>query len=437
VFLKSLLFTFFCLSSTLLSKEYPKSYAQLGTPLFSSTQALLKLQNIESLKSDIFQYKRVAKQTLQDGYRADKTQSRVQKKAYLKELRMLQKEYDKLLFILHQSIVEAIENNDYQKFERLTSYSFDGLFQSRTLKNRAIEFYNQHKARVKSKILEEEINNSQLLSATRKYFEEVVVENSSYNSNAKTASTKKVRMQTKRIKNKIYVSFINDNIYPVTVGVKAHYENIAPLNGTKNEIVLQAHSKVEYTQLNITYSKSYYSYNFSWIMGSKDAKHNDAYIYRLPYKVGTSHIVSQGYNGQYTHKGRSAYSIDFPMPEGTKIYASRGGVVVKTKSNSDVGGYDKKYASSGNYVRILHNDGTLATYYHLKYRGVLVHAGEQIVKGTALGYSGNTGYSSGPHLHFSVFQAISASQTQTIPVKILTASGMMVEPKRGVSYESK
>ena len=171
-------------------------------------------------------------------------------------------------------------------------------------------------------------------------------------------------------------------------------------------------------------------------MGSKNAIHDNNYIYGLPFKKGTSHVVSQGYNGQKTHKGSSAYSIDFPMPVDTKIYAARGGIVVKTKANSDVGGYDKKYASSGNYVRVMHSDGTFATYYHLKYHGVSVKVGEKVSKGEPIGYSGSTGYSSGPHLHFSVFKAKSAGKRETIPTKFRIAKGILENPIRGKYYGS-
>jgi len=172
-------------------------------------------------------------------------------------------------------------------------------------------------------------------------------------------------------------------------------------------------------------------------MGSKNAHHNDDYVYRLPFANGTTHRVSQGYNTNKTHKGHSAYAIDFPMPVGTKVYASRGGIVVKTKANSDRGGYEKKYASSGNYVTILHNDGTFGIYYHLKYRGVLVKVGQSVSRGQAIGYSGNTGYSSGPHLHFAVYKATTAHSRMTLPTSMVSKEGIMQEPLQGHYYTAK
>jgi murein DD-endopeptidase MepM/ murein hydrolase activator NlpD len=56
---------------------------------------------------------------------------------------------------------------------------------------------------------------------------------------------------------------------------------------------------------------------------------------------------------------------------------------------------------SGNFVRVLHDDGTMGVYLHLKQGSVSVE-GQRVMVGSALALSGNTGNSSGPHLHFVV-----------------------------------
>ena len=50
----------------------------------------------------------------------------------------------------------------------------------------------------------------------------------------------------------------------------------------------------------------------------------------------------------------------------------------------------------------MHSDGTFADYSHLKLQGAVVKKGEFIKKDQLLGYSGSTGFESGPHLHFAV-----------------------------------
>ena len=410
-------------------------YKSLSDPLYSSLKHFEKLQKIDSLKAEIITFATAVQTTKEKGVEAQKLQTRALKKNYLQELRTLQTCYNKLLHLLQKEIDHAIKKNDYALFLKLTAYAFDGLLENSNEKNRATLFYEKHKYGKKCQIIEKKIHENELINTTAKLFQAEIIK-SSYNSRRKNQSKKKVSIFTKRINNQIEVAFVNHNIYPITLRVKAKYKNLKPLQKPLNEFVIAANKTLHYATLKVLDGGSFYSYSWSWTMGSKEAKHDDSYIYSLPYEKGTSHMVSQGYNGSKTHKGSSAYSIDFVMPVGTKVYASREGLVVKTKSNSDVGGYERKYASSGNYVRVMHSDGTFGIYYHLRYKGVLVHVGDKIKKGELLGYSGNTGYTSGPHLHFSVFRATSASTRVTIPTKILTSEGLLNAPVQRHYYKA-
>ncbi|WP_460119638.1 peptidoglycan DD-metalloendopeptidase family protein [Pseudomonas sp. S2_C03] len=123
-----------------------------------------------------------------------------------------------------------------------------------------------------------------------------------------------------------------------------------------------------------------------------------AYQYPYPWRGGPFRL-SQGNNGQYSHFGpKNRYAMDIAMPEGTPIIAARGGVVVKTENAQTGRGNDP----AGNFVRVLHDDGTMGVYLHLKQGSVIVREGQRVSVGTALALSGNTGNSSGPHLHFVV-----------------------------------
>jgi murein DD-endopeptidase MepM/ murein hydrolase activator NlpD len=122
------------------------------------------------------------------------------------------------------------------------------------------------------------------------------------------------------------------------------------------------------------------------------------YRYPLPWRGGPFRL-SQGANGQYSHYGpKNRYAMDIAMPVGTPIIAARAGVVVKTENSQSGRGND----ASGNFVRVLHDDGTMGVYLHLKQGSVSVREGQRVTVGSPLALSGNTGNSSGPHLHFVV-----------------------------------
>ena len=129
------------------------------------------------------------------------------------------------------------------------------------------------------------------------------------------------------------------------------------------------------------------------------------YNYGLPFLKGKSYKVMQGQNTNGTHQGDfSRYAIDFKMNVGQTICAIREGLVVKVKEHNTKGGRGKKYFNYANLIIVYHSDGTFAQYVHLKHKGSLVKVGDTVKKGQPIGYSGNTGQSTGPHLHFAVYK---------------------------------
>jgi murein DD-endopeptidase MepM/ murein hydrolase activator NlpD len=104
------------------------------------------------------------------------------------------------------------------------------------------------------------------------------------------------------------------------------------------------------------------------------------------------------------HVGPLKNAIDYVLPEGRPVFAARAGKVVFVKRDSNIGGFDKKYWYDGNRIVISHENGEYSAYEHLLYKGILVRKGQKVKEGDLIGYSGNTGYSAGPHLHFEVFR---------------------------------
>ncbi|MBR9706482.1 M23 family metallopeptidase [Candidatus Pacearchaeota archaeon] len=120
---------------------------------------------------------------------------------------------------------------------------------------------------------------------------------------------------------------------------------------------------------------------------------------------------------EWRHPEKAKYAWDFMLPENTPLYATKSGKVLQVKVDSNLQGSEKldeiigtdpemkkKFKEGTNFIIIDHGDGTYSDYEHLKYDGSEVVEGEDVVKGQVIGYSGNTGYSDAPHLHFEIFE---------------------------------
>lgn len=100
--------------------------------------------------------------------------------------------------------------------------------------------------------------------------------------------------------------------------------------------------------------------------------------------------------------------VDFGAPVGTKVKAVKGGIVIGV---GDTGVVQNCY-SYGKWILIKHNNGLSSVYAHLSYTSV--NEGQNVDDGQIIGYSGNTGYSTGPHLHLGIWAS------QGVKVEIYT-----------------
>lgn len=165
-----------------------------------------------------------------------------------------------------------------------------------------------------------------------------------------------------------------------------------------------------------------------------NARHDDTVLYLFPFQHGTKHRVSQGYAGNFTHFGENEYALDFDMAIGTPVLAARGGTVVEVKEDSNVGGPSAGYSQTANYVLIYHRDGSFGNYVHLKQNGAAVSVGDRVEAGELIGYSGNTGQSSGPHLHFDVRLPGKNGRMHSIPVQFRAHDNTAISVDEGRHY---
>ena len=118
------------------------------------------------------------------------------------------------------------------------------------------------------------------------------------------------------------------------------------------------------------------------------------------------------------------------MPVGTPVLAARSGVVMEMEDDFHGGGrQEERYLRRANHVRILHDDGTMAVYAHLQPNSARVYPGARVPAGTWIANSGNTGYSSGPHLHF-VIQLNVGMAIESLPFRFRKKNGRPVVPDR-------
>lgn len=224
--------------------------------------------------------------------------------------------------------------------------------------------------------------------------------------------------------------------YPITYTLRIRTHDLS-VDGPKTVTRTLAPNQTEQVMVlsnNSTHGDGDYRYWFDWTVGDKDALHDDDHLYSLPYYSGKSYRVVQGYGSRFSHTGLEEFAIDLDMPVGTPVHAARAGVVARVEESHTKGCWQEGCGQYANYVVILHSDGTTGEYYHLNKNGALVGVGDSIAQGQKIAYSGNTGHTTMPHLHFAVYRATDWGNTQSIPVRFQGSDGIINRPRRGARY---
>jgi murein DD-endopeptidase MepM/ murein hydrolase activator NlpD len=174
-------------------------------------------------------------------------------------------------------------------------------------------------------------------------------------------------------------------------------------------------------------------YQFEYLAGEPNARHQPTGAYRAPFAIARSYSVTQAFPRVATHTSAdSYYAIDVAMPVGTGIFAAREGVVFDVAASNFRGGLDpQRDGLAAIVICILHDDGTYALYAHLNTNTIRVRPGDRVRRGEYIADSGNTGFSSEPHLHFAVLRN-TGMRTESVPVDFTGATANSVIPASGM-----
>lgn len=144
----------------------------------------------------------------------------------------------------------------------------------------------------------------------------------------------------------------------------------------------------------------------------------------LPLACGTSATVSQGNNSPFSHNRGSAWAFDFALEVGVPMVAMAAGTVRYLYDLTEPGdpcydGGDASCIDQANYVVVEHADATQTLYAHLSQ--VAVSVGQVVARGEIVGFSGSSGWSTGPHAHVQRENACGSAWCGSIPLEFVDA----------------
>ena len=145
--------------------------------------------------------------------------------------------------------------------------------------------------------------------------------------------------------------------------------------------------------------------------------------YAFPLPPGSAWRLTQGFGGRASHRDAANFhALDLAASEGTPVLAARAGTVMQVVDHFREGGTDEGLKERMNLVRVLHTDGSMGLYAHIAHRSARVRPGDAVAAGDALAAVGSVGWSTAPHLHFSV-QVNDGRELLSLPFRMAAPDG--------------
>lgn len=225
---------------------------------------------------------------------------------------------------------------------------------------------------------------------------------------------------------------VNDYYGPIEVEISTdQVENMRAEPSLPVRVVVPARTETVIVALKPTGPRWRYGYRVRAVPGDPAAVHRPEQPYAPPFAPGQRFPIGQAFDGIFSHQHpQSRYAVDLGLPLGTPVRTARAGVIMEVAGDFFDGGADPKYQTQANAVRVLHEDGTMAVYAHLHPDSIRVSPGQRVERGAWLANSGNTGFSTGPHLHFAI-QRNAGMELVSIPFQFTGAHGAAITPVAG------
>ncbi|MEK7478742.1 MAG: peptidoglycan DD-metalloendopeptidase family protein [Patescibacteria group bacterium] len=233
-----------------------------------------------------------------------------------------------------------------------------------------------------------------------------------------SAKKSKVELENKNLKNRKLIlqdsKTQKNNLLAQTKNQEKNYQNLINELEKQQEVLDNEIAKIE-DQLRTSFDPALLPIKRSGVF---------AWPIQLKKDGGLAYITQNFGEKSYLYKGKPHNGLDIGGPIGTPITAADDGIVVAVDNNDQ--STWKKY-QYGKYVLIEHKNNISTLYAHLSRQNV--KEGDSVKRGDIIGYLGNTGYATGPHLHFGAYWTPSILMKVLAPAKGLVPVGVVFDPK--------